>query len=50
MNKQKLYDDICSLLTTYEDMEKEHTLMLIEDFYNILVDVQRYFNHEIIGA
>ena len=46
MNKEELYNDICKLLTTYEDMEECHRQMLVEDFYNILVDVQKYFDFE----
>lgn len=50
MNKEELYNNICFLLTDYENAENKPNDLITKAFYNILVDVQRYFDNEIIGA
>lgn len=49
MNKQELYNEICFLLTDYENAENPPKDLITTAFYNVLVDVQRYFDFEIIG-
>ena len=48
MNKQELYNEICFLLTDYENTKEKPTDLITTAFYNVLVDVQRYFDFEII--
>lgn len=54
MNKQELYDDICTVLTEFEQVDLSNlknwsdTINAIEDMYTVLVYIQNNWN-ELIG-
>ena len=47
MTKEELYNEICFVLTDYENSKNVSKDLVINTFYNVLVDVQKYFNFEI---
>ena len=46
MNKEELYNEICFVLTDYENSKNVSKDLVINAFYNVLVDVQKYFDFE----
>ena len=46
MNKEELYNEICFVLTDYKNSKNVSKDLVINAFYNVLVDVQKYFDFE----